>query len=461
MLIVPEVGAHKPPEASVDAHLSLAQTRPRHQVQLPKRYQDDPPQASPALPPPPNSGGFIPGEESCEGSNSAPGSLPLSRNRVEGESGNCPVLRTPCNIFGLLRCYYSTEFPSHDPEEFNDFVALSDICNPHHEGNFGPYPNHSSFALGEWYWGGGAQKSKQSFKNLINIITGPGFKPKDVGDTKWDSINYELGGDEGAVWEDEDLGGWKRTAVTIQVPFHRFTALPGVQEYTVHDFHHHSIVSILKEKLSDGHEFWHFHIEPYKLRWQPGHVAPPDSEGSSIRVHGELYTSLAFLKAHKEIQELQGEPGCNLPRVVVGLMFASDQTHLTSFGETKLWPLYLFFGNDSKYRRGKPSLHLCNHVAYFHKVRTITTQRLMVILTLFQLPDKFKDFVTARTGGEALSPAFIAYCNRELFHAQWELILDDEFVEAYTHGVVIICADGLTRRFYLQIFTYSADYPEK
>jgi hypothetical protein len=49
-------------------------------------------------------------------------------------------------------------------------------------------------------------------------------------------------------------------------------------------------------------------------------------------------------------------------------MFASDETHLTSFGHAKVWPVYLFFGNESKYRRGKPSLHLCNHVAYLKKV---------------------------------------------------------------------------------------------
>lgn len=46
-------------------------------------------------------------------------------------------------------------------------------------------------------------------------------------------------------------------------------------------------------------------------------------------------------------------------------------------------------------------------------------------------------------------------------HAQWKTILDDEFIEAYTHGVVITCSDGLQRRFYLRILTYSADYPEK
>lgn len=40
-------------------------------------------------------------------------------------------------------------------------------------------------------------------------------------------------------------------------------------------------------------------------------------------------------------------------------------------------------------------------------------------------------------------------------------MLSDEFLEAYEHGVVIKCCDGITRRFYPRIFAYSADYPEK
>ncbi|KAJ6605147.1 hypothetical protein B0H10DRAFT_1886664, partial [Mycena sp. CBHHK59/15] len=46
-------------------------------------------------------------------------------------------------------------------------------------------------------------------------------------------------------------------------------------------------------------------------------------------------------------------------------------------------------------------------------------------------------------------------------HAIWRLLLDDEFLEAYEHGIVIESEDGIFRRFYPRIFTYSADYPEK
>jgi hypothetical protein len=46
-------------------------------------------------------------------------------------------------------------------------------------------------------------------------------------------------------------------------------------------------------------------------------------------------------------------------------------------------------------------------------------------------------------------------------HAVWRLLLDAEFMHAYVHGIVIECFDGVLRRFFPRIFTYSADYPEK
>jgi hypothetical protein len=55
----------------------------------------------------------------------------------------------------------------------------------------------------------------------------------------------------------------------------------------------------------------------------------------------------------------------------------------------------------------------------------------------------------------------MTHCRREVMHAQWKILLDDEFIEAYSHGIVIECCDGIKRRFYPRIFTYSADYPEK
>lgn len=290
------------------------------------------------------------------------------------------ILKSPRNIFGLFRQYFATDFPSHDPDAELGTQDLSDLPerdpvefpSPISEipKLYGPYPNRSSFSLGEWYWNSGVQKSKSDFKHLVGIITDPAFRTEDICDTRWDQIDKQLGDSEiDTDWINEPDAGWIKTPITIQVPFpykgirrdkYRMKPIPP-QEFTITDFYHRSIVSILKERLRSP-DALHFHMEPYELYWQP------PGKAHSTRVQGEIYTSPAFIDAHNTLQNSPGEPGCDLSRVVVALMFASDATQLTSFGQARIWPLYMNFGNDSKYRRSKPSLHLCNHVAYFQKV---------------------------------------------------------------------------------------------
>jgi hypothetical protein len=60
-----------------------------------------------------------------------------------------------------------------------------------------------------------------------------------------------------------------------------------------------------------------------------------------------------------------------------------------------------------------------------------------------------------------VSSAMMAHLKRELFHGVWDRLLDDEFVEACENGMVIDCLDGVKRRVFPRIFTYSADLPEK
>jgi hypothetical protein len=136
------------------------------------------------------------------------------------------------------------------------------------------------------------------------------------------------------------------------------------------------LVSIIREKIRNPSHHPGFHYEPYELHWQPN-VGPT---AETQRVYGELYTSPAFIDAHNALQASPGEPGCDLPRVAVALMFWSDATHLTNFGDAKLWPLYMFFGNESKYQRCKPSSNRCKHVAYFESVSHVSSPCYLVLI---------------------------------------------------------------------------------
>ena len=90
-------------------------------------------------------------------------------------------------------------------------------------------------------------KSQSNFKDLVNIVGGDGFRPLDVKSTNWDKIDERLAGESSDKyeWLDNDAG-WKTSSVKISVPFHRFSQQPGPQEYMVADFHHRSLVSVIK-----------------------------------------------------------------------------------------------------------------------------------------------------------------------------------------------------------------------
>ncbi|KAG2346000.1 hypothetical protein BDR05DRAFT_974834 [Suillus weaverae] len=329
-----------------------------------------------------------------------------------------PPFHTARNVFGLVRQFFSSTPPSHDPE---DVVTLRDISSiptvaaaeldiptEPQDFSFYPYPNQSSFELGHWYWNGSVQKSHQSFKQLIDIVGRPGASVHDK---------------ERDEWEDENAG-WQRMQVTINVPFSWTTTQPGAWPYIAADLYHQSLISVIREKLSNAQDNEHFHYEPYQLQWSAPHLQ------HEVNIQGELYTSPAFMDVHHQLQESPGEPGCGLPCVVVVLMFWSDATHLTAFGNMKLWLVYMYFGNELKYRQCKPSCHL----AY--------------------------DFTCSYTQGKGIGPKCTTHRHCELFQAQWRILFDPEFLEAYEHGIVILCCDGIKCRFYLRVFTDSADYPE-
>ncbi|TFK16819.1 hypothetical protein FA15DRAFT_606329 [Coprinopsis marcescibilis] len=322
-----------------------------------------------------------------------------------------------------------------DPDNPSSLQRFS--ANP-----FGMFNNLMCFQLCDWYWNSGTQKSLEDFQKLARILTNPQFSAADVASTNWKRLFHALGanaedvtGDE-SQWIDDD--GWRTTPISIPVPFHQGMQNSGAPLHLVGDLYHRDILQIIEEVVADPRRGPSFHFKPYEVLWQPNGCSEP------VRVYGELYNSDAFLGAHQELLDSPGEPECTLERVIAGLMLWSDATELTAFGGAKLWPCYMYLGNESKYRRSKHGEHLGHHIAYFSTIS-----------------DEFNDYLKTRSGGRLPPDHFFAYCHREIYHEQWKIILSDELLHAMEHGIVLMCYDGVRRRFYPRIFTYSADYPEK
>jgi hypothetical protein len=234
---------------------------------------------------------------------------------------------------------------------------------------YGPFQTKSAFELAEWYWGS-TQKSFTDFEKLMQIFRGPNFSIPDALDVNWKAAFKALGSnredlaeDDGSWIQDE---GWKSTPIFIDVPFHKQQKHTGVHSYFAGNLRHRSIMSVIEEKIANADDSRQFHYQPYRAGWKAG----PDKDSPEVELYGELYSSRAFREADEEVQRLPSTPSNKgFERVVVALMFWSDGTQLTSFGGSTLWPCYMFFGNESKYRRCEPSELLGHQIAYFIKVQ--------------------------------------------------------------------------------------------
>ncbi|KAF8225725.1 hypothetical protein L208DRAFT_1305211, partial [Tricholoma matsutake] len=237
-----------------DLDQPLAERRGRRENhQLPKCYRDILPEPPPALPPAPQ-----PEALECTLTTS-PATIPASPSSEQPPNAHSHVrrlLKSIQNKFGIFQQYHATHFPGHDLNENitrDDLMDTSPDTFPDHPADsYHPYPNQSSFLLGEWYWNGGLKKTQSGFQDLIKIVGHPNFQPEDVSGTNWQLINAQLSGDQpcnpsnNEGWEDkEDNSGWVRTPIKIKVPFPRRSLHPGQKEFDVGTLHHCKLVSVI------------------------------------------------------------------------------------------------------------------------------------------------------------------------------------------------------------------------
>jgi hypothetical protein len=341
------------PMPIIDSHTKAG--RPMRAYRVPARYEDIQPEGPAPLPPAPS----LPPM--------APGSSVLPRVILHVRD----FMRTVKNRFGLLREYRHR--PSYDP----DCSIPEDELSNHHTAqptkiNHGkshpppwPFRNMSIYLLMEWMITGGNQKSIAEVDRLAKDVLGSKeFRLEDIANfsarnenKRFDSAEQH---DSGSPFLED---GWVERSVCIRIPTGQKDSQGLGLPFTVPGLHLRSLCNVMKSALADITSK-RFHFSPFKRLWT-------SLSGTTVRCYDEVYTSDEWIEAHDNLQKQKNEPGCKLEKVILGLMFWSDSTHLASFGTASVWPLYMYFANLSKYVRCKPSSGASHHVAYIPSVRSL------------------------------------------------------------------------------------------
>ena len=251
-----------------------------------------------------------------------------------------------------------------------------------------PFPNPTIFRLMNWALDGSNLKSEHEIDRLVkDVLLADDFDISHLDGFRFgkeaarlDSYSHGYSSPEA---DDSETNiestpttpasgsissAWLETTVKIKVPpedTNFSIAEEDAPEFEVHGVFYRPLLSIIndafKSRASDE-----FHFTPYHEFWMGGH------DSQIERLIGELYTADGWLEVHKKIQQALDDSGSN-EVVIIPMMFWSDSTHLATFGNASLWPIYLYFGGQSKYDRGKPSSHASHHVAYIPSVCHRTT----------------------------------------------------------------------------------------
>ncbi|KAF9069356.1 hypothetical protein BDP27DRAFT_1421143 [Rhodocollybia butyracea] len=268
--------------------------------------------------------------------------------------------------------------------------------SPEPQDLYGPYPNASTFLVTDWRYHHHTTSNEAMDDLVHNVILNAEFDAQHL-------TQYN------AKRELEKLDAWLAPEPLLDHTSTPSSSGPIPFNASVPDKWQSSSVSLAmprKDSISPSEQdapqlvidgdpsFLDFDLKPYKFFWKPSENKPAQ------RVYAD-------------------------------------------FGTTSLWPIYLYFGNLSKYVCGKMSSHAAQHLAYIPS-----------------LPDLFEDIYKAEYGTKPTDDVK-RFLKRDLYWVIWLLLLNDDFVHAYVYRIIIECFDGILRLIFPRFFSYATDYPEK
>ncbi|KAG1886587.1 hypothetical protein F4604DRAFT_1571698, partial [Suillus subluteus] len=287
--------------------------------------------------------------------------------------------RTSLNKFGIGREYCHR--PSYDPDSIVSVDQLSNITSdsppldeqanhsqsaPPLQSPPWPWRSMSIWHLMSWKMtsNSGLTSETQVTHLVCEVLKAKDFSLDDVPDdfnTHTEMMRFDA---SEATLDPNDIfqrDNWRELVAEILVLTRERNADGNGQLFTVPGFHYRPLLAVIRAAFSEASSHW-FHLTPFKRFWKS------PLTGREQRLYDELYMSDAWNKAHDELQKQKRGDGCKLERVIAELMFWSDATHLTQFGNASAWPVYLFFGNQSKYARACPTTNACHPIAFIPSV---------------------------------------------------------------------------------------------
>ncbi|KAM6499872.1 hypothetical protein JOM56_005380 [Amanita muscaria] len=417
--------------------------RPNRHIRLPRRYVNELPPLPPQVEP-----------------NRVPENQ-IHDEEEENHDDGRPWCCTECDGYGVYRGYRS-RFPSYNPDnqlsldtqcDSPNFSTATDNSEKRpwwavfgksltevKETLFAPFLNPSTFRLMNWFYSGSNLKSFIELDRLVhtvllapdfNVVHLEGFRSSREAEQL---DNFVEGSD--SIFSASD--GWIQGTLELPLPCEKIknTSEATAPKFSIDGVYHRRIMEVIKSAVRQT-AAEHFHITPFTTYWKRTADSPPE------RIFSEVYTSDAFIEEQRKIDSTPHLADEEHEKMIIGLMLWSDSTRLANFGNASLWPIYLYFANQSKYIRVKPKSFAGHHIAYVPK-----------------LNDKFDDFYR-EVYGMPPSTEVLKHCRREILQLILFLLLDDEFMHAYEHGIILEFIDGVRRRVFPRFFTHSADYPEK
>lgn len=311
---------------------------------------------------------------------------------------HAPSYTSKPDVFGVFRQY--PRKPSNNELHADGLAVTDDIETEFHpptpllspevfekalQKALYPFPNYSTFLYLHHDYDG-IIKSRENRERQLDIFMDPDFKWTDFAPHANQFRQFEAALDKMDLGVEDRLGlpdAWRTSTLSITIPISKVRGLldGGIRQVTfkVPGLQHRSITAVVLEALrrkrgsSDA-----LHYVPYLQFWKPAYRE--GENGPTERVVDDLYTSEAWLAEDAKVQQLPirsaDGSACTLPRALASLMFWSDATQLANFGSAKLWPLYMFLGNQAKIHRAKSGA-ACHHIAYLPSVSSII-QNLLV-----------------------------------------------------------------------------------